>query len=68
MPGKELEVEEIKVTRPLRNECPSEREGLWAVRVGSLEEVVRRCNAIQEATQGPGLSHPPLPLLGCVVS
>lgn len=45
-----------------------QRERLWAVRVGFLEEVVRRGNPIQEATRGPGLSHPPLPLLGCVVS
>lgn len=46
-----------------------QREGLWAVRVGSLEEVVRKrgnpCSGSH--IQGPGLSHPPLPLLGCVV-
>ena len=28
MPGKELEVGEIKVTWPIRNECPSEREAV----------------------------------------
>lgn len=70
MPRKELEVGEIKVTWPLRNECPSERERLWAVRVGFLEEVVRRGRQPHSGshTRTWTLSHPPLPLLSCVVS